>query len=75
MHRPPRILRIYQSPANINLQGVEDRCMHTLSTEEFARDVEGFTSHNDNLLTVQKLLCDGAGEATKEMSLAVNDDL
>lgn len=33
----------------------------TLSSEEFAGDVQGFTSDNDNLLAVQKLLCDRAG--------------
>ncbi|KAL2363957.1 hypothetical protein RJZ56_003111 [Blastomyces dermatitidis] len=47
----------------------------TLSAEEFARDVEGFTSHNDNLLAVEQLLGHNAGQATKEMSLAVDDDL
>jgi hypothetical protein len=47
----------------------------TLSTEEFARDVEGLGSDHDDLLAVQELLCDGAGETTKEMALAVNDNL
>lgn len=47
----------------------------TLSAEEFARDVEGFTSHNDNLLAIEQLLGHGAGQATKEMPLAVDDDL
>lgn len=49
--------------------------MHTFGTEEFAGDVEGFTSDNDDLLSVEKLLGHGAGEATKEVSLAVDDDL
>lgn len=47
----------------------------TLRTEELARDVEGFTSHNDDLLAIQHLLGDGAGQATKKVSLAVDDDL
>ena len=47
----------------------------TLSTEEFARDVEGLASDHDDLLAVQELLCDSAGETTEEMALAVNDNL
>lgn len=47
----------------------------TLRTEELARDVEGLTSHNDDLLAVEQLLSDSAGQATKEVSLAVDDDL
>lgn len=52
-------------------RGVE----RTLRAEELAGDVEGLTSHNDDLLAVEQLLGDGAGQATKEMSLAVDDDL
>lgn len=51
------------------------RSKRTLRTEELARDVEGFTSHNDDLLAIQHLLGDGAGQATKKVSLAVDDDL
>lgn len=47
----------------------------TLSAEEFARDVEGFTSHYNNLLAIEQLLGHNASQATKEMSLAVDDDL
>lgn len=47
----------------------------TLSTEEFARDVESLASDHDDLLAVQELLCDGTGETTEEMALAVNDNL
>jgi hypothetical protein len=47
----------------------------TLRAEELAGDVEGLTSHNDDLLTVEQLLGDSAGQTTKEVSLAVNDDL
>jgi hypothetical protein len=46
-----------------------------LRTEELAGDVEGFTSHNDDLLAVKQLLSNSAGQATKKVSLAVNDDL
>lgn len=47
----------------------------TLRTEELAGDVEGLTSHNDDLLTVEQLLGDSAGQTTEEVSLAVDDDL
>ena len=48
---------------------------HTLSTEEFARDVEGFASYNDDLLAFEELLRDCAGKTTEQVSLAVNNDL
>jgi hypothetical protein len=47
----------------------------TLRAEELAGDVEGLTSHNDDLLAVEQLLGDSAGQTTKEVSLAVDDDL
>jgi hypothetical protein len=49
-------------------------CEHTFSTEEFARDVEGLSSDDDDLLAVQKLLCNCAGETTEQVSLAVDDN-
>jgi hypothetical protein len=48
---------------------------HTLSAEELAGDVEGFASHDNDLLAVEELLSDGAGEATQQVALAVNDNL
>ena len=47
----------------------------TLSAEELSRDVEGLAADDNNLLAVQELLGDGAGQATEQVSLAVNDDL
>lgn len=47
----------------------------TLRTEELAGDVEGLTSHDDDLLAIEQLLGNSAGQATKKVSLAVNDDL
>ena len=47
----------------------------TLSPEEFAGDVELFASDDDDLLAVEELLCDSAGETTEEVSLAIDDDL
>jgi len=51
------------------------RIGRTLRAEELAGDVEGLTSHDDDLLAVEQLLGHNAGQATKEVSLAVNDDL
>lgn len=45
----------------------------TLCAEELARDVKSLTSHDDDLLTVEELLGDGAGEATEQVALAVDD--
>lgn len=47
----------------------------TLCAEEFAGNVEGLASDNDNLLAVEELLSDGARKTTKQVSLAINDDL
>jgi len=47
----------------------------TLSAEEFARDVECFAADDHNLLAFQKLLCDCAGKATEQVTLAVNNNL
>jgi len=45
-----------------------------LSTEELSRDVKSLTSHNNDLLAVEELLSHGTGQATKEMTLAINSD-
>jgi hypothetical protein len=47
----------------------------TLRTEELSRDVEGFTSHNDDLLAFKELLGHGAGKAAEQMALAIDNDL
>lgn len=53
-----------------------DGCVkRTLSPEELAGDVEGLAADDDDLLAIEKLLGDDAGEATKEMALAIDDDL
>ena len=58
-----------------NKKSGNDRVERTLRTEELAGDVEGFTSHDDDLLAIEQLLGNSASQATKEVSLAVNDDL
>lgn len=50
---------------------MEDK--RTLGAEELARDVEGLAAHNNNLLAIEELLGDGAGEATEQVPLAVDD--
>jgi hypothetical protein len=47
----------------------------TLSAEELSRDVEGLAADNNDLLAVQELLGDGAGQATEQVTLSVDDDL
>lgn len=47
----------------------------TLSAEELSRDVESLAADDNDLLAVQELLGDSAGQATEQVSLAVNDDL
>ena len=46
---------------------------HTLRAEELARDVEGLAAHDNDLLTVEQLLCDCAGKAAEQVALAVDD--
>ena len=47
----------------------------TLRAEELAGDIEGLASNDDDLLPVQKLFGDCAGETTEQVTLAVNDNL
>lgn len=51
------------------------RVVLELGAEELARDVEGLAADDNDLLAVEELLGDDAGEATKEVALAVDDDL
>lgn len=47
----------------------------TLCAEELSGDVDGLAADDDDLLAIEELLGDGAGKATEEMALAVDDDL
>jgi hypothetical protein len=67
---PRHLVRIFQSFAGLG-KGVE----RTLRTEEFAGDVEGLASNNDNLLSVEQLLSHSTGQPTKEVTLAIDSDL
>ena len=48
-------------------------CVRTLRAEELAGDVKGLAPHNNDLLAVEELLGDGAGKATEQVALAVDD--
>ena len=47
----------------------------TFCTKEFSRDVEILASNNHNLLTIKQLFSYGTGQATQEMSFAIDNDL
>lgn len=47
----------------------------TLSAEELARDVEGLAADDNDLLAVEELLGNDAGEAAQKVALAVDDNL
>jgi hypothetical protein len=49
--------------------------LRTFCAEELARDVQGFTSDDNDLLAIEELLGDDTGKTAQEMALAVNDDL
>ena len=51
------------------------RVLRTLRAEELAGDVEGLAADDNDLLTAEELLRDNTGESTKEVTLAINDDL
>lgn len=48
---------------------------HTLVPEKLARDVQILTSHDHDLLAVEQLFGYNTGQTTKEMSLAIDNDL
>jgi hypothetical protein len=47
----------------------------TLRAEELAGDVEGFAADDDDLLAAEELLGDDAGQAAKQVALAIDHDL
>ena len=49
--------------------------IRTLRPEKHARDVESFTADYHNLLTIEQLLSHGAGQATKEVPFAIDNNL
>lgn len=59
----------------ITTAATSGRSRRTLSAEELAGDVELLASHDNDLLSVEELLGHGRGQATKEMTLAIDDNL
>ena len=55
--------------------GLDRALGRTLRAEEFSRDVESLAADDDNLLAVQKLLGDSAGKTTKQVALAIDNNL
>jgi hypothetical protein len=49
--------------------------VRTLRAEELAGDVEGLAADDDDLLAVEELLGDDAGQAAKQVALAIDHDL
>ena len=52
-----------------------DRGGRTLGAEELARDVQGLAADDDDLLAVEELLGDDAGQAAEQVALAIDDNL
>jgi len=48
---------------------------HTLGAKELSRNIDSFTTNDDNLLSTEKLLGDDAGKTSEQMTFAINDDL
>lgn len=57
------------------LLSLSESVKRTLCTEELSRDVEGLSSDDNDLLAFEKLLSNSTGQATKEMTLAIDGDL
>ena len=49
--------------------------VRTLRAEKFAGDVEVLAANDDNLLAAEELLGDDAGQAAKQVALAIDHDL
>ena len=65
--------RVISAPKNPH--AVCPGCQRTFCAEESAGDVKSFASYYHDLLTIEQLLSHSAGQATQEMSLAIDNDL
>ena len=70
-----RHVLVFLSPTILCPTCLQKMVKRTLCTEELSRDVEGLGSDNNDLLTFEELLSNCAGQATKEMTLAIDGDL
>jgi hypothetical protein len=71
------ILHVLSSPKQPSavylwLSRASNRGGHTLCAEELSRDIEGLAAHHNDLLTVEQLLRDRAGQAAEQVALPVN---
>lgn len=67
------MLQLRLGKKRCNPRYAKDR--HTFCTEEFAGDVEGLAADYYDPLAIEQLLSDNAGQATQEMSFAIDHDL
>jgi hypothetical protein len=72
-HRTPIISQPLRRSTALGFEGVYRS--HTLSAEELARDVQGLAADDDNLLAAKELLGDNAGQAAKQVALAIDHNL
>jgi hypothetical protein len=72
-------LRLQLSPSSFSssksIPSQDTSVRRTLRTEELSRDVQGLASHNYDLLAIEQLLSNSAGQPTKEVTLAIDRDL
>lgn len=54
---------------------IEEWVRRTFTSEKLPRNVQLLASHNNDLLTIKELLSYRSGQTTKEMSLAIDNDL
>lgn len=57
------------------LFSIPEMIIRTLRPEELAGDVESFAADYHDLLTIEQLLSHGAGQATKEVPFAIDNNL
>jgi hypothetical protein len=64
----------YQQASATSCSRVEGVCgsRRTLRSEELSRDVEGLAAHDNDLLAVEQLLRDRAGQTAEQMALSVD---
>jgi hypothetical protein len=65
----------YRTPSpQLGLKG-DNWARRTLGAEELSRDVESLATDNYNLLAIEQLLSNRAGQTTEKVSLAIDNDL
>lgn len=62
-------------PSQSRPESTSKKLVRTLRAEELARDVEVLAADDNDLLAVEELLGDDAGQAAKQVALAIDHDL